>query len=153
MRIGQGFDLHRLVKGRNLIIGGVEVPSEVGEAAHSDGDVLIHAIIDALLGTEALGDIGTYFPPSDMKWKDSDSKDLLKETLTLTKRKLINLDSTIILQRPKLGPYILQIRESLASLLNTDISNISVKAKTAEHILGELGRGEAIIAEVSLLVE
>ena len=153
MRIGQGFDLHRLVKGRDLIIGGVEVNSEVGEAAHSDGDVLIHAIIDALLGAEALGDIGTYFPPSDMKWKDADSKALLKETLTLTKRKLINLDSTIILQRPKLGPYILQIRESLASLLNTDISNISVKAKTAEHILGELGRGEAIIAEVSLLVE
>lgn len=153
MRIGQGFDLHRLAEGRPLIIGGVTIPSEKGEVAHSDGDVLIHAIIDAILGAKALGDIGTYFPPSEDKWKDIDSTILLEKTLELADVKLINLDCTIILQRPKLGPHIQKIRETLASLLSTDISNISVKAKTAEHILGELGSGDAIIAEVSILVE
>lgn len=153
MRIGQGFDLHRLGEGRPLIIGGVTIPSEKGEEAHSDGDVLLHALIDALLGAKALGDIGTYFPPSDKKWKDIDSAILLKKTLEIADVRLINLDCTIILQRPKLGPHIIEIRRSLAALLSTDISNISVKAKTAEHILGELGSGDAIIAEVSVLVE
>jgi len=153
MRIGQGFDLHPLVEGRALMLGGIEIPSAFGEDGHSDGDVLLHAIIDALLGAEALGDIGTYFPPSDMKYKNIDSKELLRRTLEITKLKLINLDSTIILQSPKLGPHIRRIRESLAKLLSVDISQISVKAKTAEHILGELGRSEAIIAEVSVLVE
>lgn len=153
MRIGQGFDLHRLSEGRPLIIGGVRIPSEKGEVAHSDGDVLIHAIIDAILGAKALGDIGTYFPPSDEKWKDIDSTILLMKTLEIADIRLINLDCTIILQRPKLGPHIQEIRKSLSSLLSTDISNISVKAKTAEHILGELGSGDAIIAEVSVLVE
>lgn len=153
MRIGQGFDLHRMVEGRRLLIGGVEIPSEKGEDGHSDGDVLLHAVIDALLGAEALGDIGQHFPPSDMAYKDADSRKLLSRTLTLTKCRLVNLDATVILQRPKLAPHIMAIRESLASLLNVDISNISVKAKTAEHILGELGRGDAIIAEVSVLVE
>ena len=152
MRIGQGFDLHRLKEGRPLMIGGIEIESDKGEDAHSDGDVLIHALIDALLGSKALGDIGTYFPPSDMKYKNMDSKLLLKETLKLSKFEIINIDCNIILQRPKLGPHILKIRESLASLLNIDVSNISVKAKTAEHILGELGSGDAIAAEVTLLI-
>lgn len=152
MRIGQGFDLHRMKEGRPLMLGGIEIESDKGEDAHSDGDVLIHALIDALLGSKALGDIGTYFPPSDMKYKNMDSKLLLKETLKLSKFEIINIDCNIILQRPKLGPHILKIRESLASLLNIDISNISVKAKTAEHILGELGSGDAIAAEVTLLI-
>ena len=152
MRIGQGFDLHRLVEGRALMLGGIEIPSSFGEDGHSDGDVLLHAIIDALLGAEALGDIGTYFPPSDMQYKNIDSKELLRRTLEITKLKLVNLDSTIILQSPKLGPHIKAIRESIAKLLSVDISQISVKAKTAEHILGELGRSEAILAEVSVFV-
>lgn len=152
MRIGQGFDLHRMKEGRHLMLGGIEIESDKGEDAHSDGDVLIHALIDALLGSKALGDIGTYFPPSDMKYKNMDSKLLLKETLKLSKFEIINIDCNIILQRPKLGPHILKIRESLASLLNIDVSNISVKAKTAEHILGELGSGDAIAAEVTLLI-
>ncbi len=152
MRIGQGFDLHRLVEGRRLLLGGVEIPSTYGEDGHSDGDVLIHAIIDALLGAEALGDIGTFFPPSDPAYKNIDSTELLKKTLEMTKLKIVNLDSTIILQSPKLGPHIKAIRDNLATLLSVDVSLISVKAKTAEHILGELGRSEAIIAEVSLLV-
>lgn len=152
MRIGQGFDLHRMKEGRPLMLGGIEIESDKGEDAHSDGDVLIHALIDALLGSKALGDIGTYFPPSDMKYKNMDSKLLLKETLKLSKFEIINIDCNIILQRPKLGSHILKIRESLASLLNIDVSNISVKAKTAEHILGELGSGDAIAAEVTLLI-
>ena len=152
MRIGQGFDLHRMKEGRPLMLGGIEIESNKGEDAHSDGDVLLHALIDALLGSKALGDIGTYFPPSDMKYKNMDSKLLLKETLKLSKFEIINIDCNIILQRPKLGPHILKIRESLASLLNIDVSNISVKAKTAEHILGELGSGDAIAAEVTLLI-
>lgn len=152
MRIGQGFDLHRMKSGRPLMLGGIEIESDKGEDAHSDGDVLIHALIDALLGSKALGDIGTYFPPSDMKYKNMDSKLLLKETLKLSNFDIINIDCNIILQRPKLGPHILKIRESLASLLNIDVNNISVKAKTAEHILGELGSGDAIAAEVTLLI-
>ncbi len=153
MRIGQGFDLHRLTEGRRLMIGGVEIPSALGEDAHSDGDVLIHAIIDALLGAGAYGDIGALFPPSDPAYKNADSRMLLKEVLSKTGHKLINLDSTIILETPKLGKYIMSIRESLASLLDTDVGNISVKAKTAEGILGELGQGRAIAAEVVILVE
>lgn len=153
MRIGQGFDLHRMIAGRRLLLGGVEIPSEKGEDGHSDGDVLLHAVIDALLGAEALGDIGQHFPPSDMAYKDADSRKLLEETLKLTKCRLVNLDATVILQSPKLAPHIMSIRKSLATLLDVDISSVSVKAKTAEHILGELGRGDAVIAEVAVLVE
>lgn len=153
MRIGQGFDLHRLKEGRRLLLGGVEIPSDMGEDAHSDGDVLLHALIDALLGSKALGDIGQHFPPSDMRYKDMDSRELLKRTLALAPFHIINIDCNIILQMPKLSPHIMDIRKSLAALLDMDVSDISVKAKTAEHILGELGRGEAIAAEVTLLTE
>lgn len=152
MRIGQGFDLHRMKEGRRLMLGGVEIPSPKGEDAHSDGDVLIHALIDAILGSKALGDIGTFFPPSDMRWKDADSRELLKRTLSIADVSIINIDCSIILQTPKLGPHIMRIRQSLASLLNIDAGDISVKAKTAEHILGELGTGDAIAAEVTLLI-
>ncbi len=153
MRIGQGFDLHKLVENRPLIIGGINIPSPKGEEAHSDGDVLIHALIDALLGAKALGDIGTHFPPSDMTYKNMSSVELLRRTLMLSDFDIVNIDINIILQAPKLGPYILDIRKSLAKLLNINIDDISVKAKTAEHILGELGRGDAIIAEVILLLK
>ena len=152
MRIGQGFDLHKLVENRPLIIGGITIPSLKGEQAHSDGDVLIHALIDALLGAKALGDIGTHFPPSDMSYKNMKSEELLHRTLMLADFDIINIDANIILQQPKLGPYIYKIRENLAKLLDIKIENISVKAKTAEHILGELGQGDAIIAEVTLLI-
>ncbi|MGN0907793.1 MAG: 2-C-methyl-D-erythritol 2,4-cyclodiphosphate synthase [Bullifex sp.] len=152
MRIGQGSDLHRMKEGRRLMLGGIEIPSDKGEDAHSDGDVLIHALIDAILGSRALGDIGTYFPPSDMRYKDMDSRKLLEKTLEIADVSIINIDATIILQTPKLGPHIMKIRESLAELLNMDTGDISVKAKTAEHILGELGTGDAIAAEVTLLI-
>lgn len=152
MRIGQGFDLHKLVENRPLILGGVIIPSNKGEEAHSDGDVLLHALIDALLGAKALGDIGTHFPPSDDEYKNISSVELLSRTLQLASFDIVNIDINIILQTPKLGPHIYDIRKNLSKLLNISIDNISVKAKTAEHILGELGRGDAIIAEVTLLI-
>ncbi len=153
MRIGQGFDLHRLVQGRPLMLGGIEIASDRGEEAHSDGDVLLHALIDAILGAYAKGDIGSHFPPSDMKWKDADSKLLLKAVLEETQADIINIDSTIVLERPKLRPWIDPVRESIASLLGIDIDQVSVKAKTAEGCLGELGQGDAITASVVVLVK
>jgi len=154
MRIGSGIDIHRLELGRPLIIGGIKVESLKGEVAHSDGDVLIHALIDALLGAASQGDIGKLFPPTEDKWKDIDSTELLR--LTLQKihfKQIINIDCNIILQSPKLSPYIEQIRSNLSLLLDIDICKISIKAKTAEHILQELGSGDAIFAEVTLLLE
>jgi len=154
MRIGSGLDIHRLEFGRPLIIGGIKIESLKGEAAHSDGDVLIHALIDALLGATAQGDIGKLFPSTDDKWKDIKSSELLKLTLQkLHFKRIINLDCNIVLQSPKLSPYIERIRSNLSVLLNMDICDISIKAKTAEHILQELGKGDAIFAEVTLLLE
>ncbi len=153
MRIGQGWDVHRMVEGRALVLGGVHIPSSKGEDGHSDGDVLLHALIDALLGVDANGDIGSHFPPSDMRWKDADSRELLGLTLKDFHHRIINVDSTIILQTPKLREHIDSIRESLASLLGMDMKDVSVKAKTAEHLFGELGTGDAITADVVVLVE
>ena len=152
MRIGQGYDIHQLGENRDLIIGGVKIEHTLGCIAHSDGDVLIHAIIDAILGSQALGDIGTYFPPSDDKYKNIDSAQLLKETLKIAKCKIINIDSSIILQEPRLGPYIQSIRANLAALLNIEITQISVKAKTAEK-MGPVGQKKAIEALVNILTE
>lgn len=154
MRIGTGWDVHRLSTGRKLILGGVIIPSEKGEIAHSDGDVLIHAIIDALLGALAKGDIGSHFPDSDPKYKDSNSIDLLKEVLEqdLPPYHIANLDTTIILQKPKLREHIDAIRANLAKALQLELNKVSVKAKTAETILGELGSGDAIIAQASVLI-
>lgn len=151
MRIGYGNDIHRLVEGRKFFIAGVCLPHTKGEEAHSDGDVLIHAVIDAILGAYALGDIGHFFPPEDEKWKDADSRTLLKMILDKVRPEIVNLDSTITLEGFRLAPYILQIRESLASLLGIDASNISVKAKTNEG-LDALGEGKAVRAEVVILV-
>ena len=151
MRIGFGNDIHRLVTGRPLVIGGVTIPSDKGEEAHSDGDVLIHAIIDSILGAKALGDIGALFPPSDAKWKDADSKELLKAVLKLSKPDIINIDATITLERPKLRGYIEEIRKELSKLLDIDISQVSIKAKTNED-LGDIGSGNAIKAECVILL-
>lgn len=153
MRIGQGWDLHRLEKGRPLIIGGVTIPFEKGGAAHSDGDVLIHALIDALLGAAAEGNIGILFPDSDPQYKNADSRELLRETVKrLSPRwKTVNVDATVVLQAPKLNPFIDEMRSRLAADLNLDTAAVSIKPKTHEKI-GSVGRGEAVEAFVSVLI-
>ncbi|MGN1163565.1 MAG: 2-C-methyl-D-erythritol 2,4-cyclodiphosphate synthase [Candidatus Ornithospirochaeta sp.] len=152
MRIGFGNDIHRLEEGRALWLGGIKIEAKKGEVAHSDGDVLIHALIDAILGAKAMGDIGTFFPPEDKKWKDSDSKDLLRTILETTKPNIVNIDATITLEKTKLKPYIQDIRNSLSSLLSVPLSSVSVKAKTNEG-LDALGKDEAVKAEVVALLE
>jgi 2-C-methyl-D-erythritol 2,4-cyclodiphosphate synthase len=156
MRIGQGFDAHALVSGRKLIIGGVHVPYEKGLAGHSDADVLIHAVCDALLGAAGLGDIGQHFPDSDARFKDIDSRKLLREVVRLIKSrglKVVNVDATVIAQSPKLAPHIPAMRANLVSDLGVAAEAVNIKAKTTEK-LGFVGRGEGIAAEaVALLVE
>lgn len=154
MRIGTGWDLHRLVSGRALVLGGIVIPSDKGEAAHSDGDVLVHAIIDALLGSLAKGDIGSHFPDTDPAYKNADSIQLLKKVLTedLPPHHIENIDTTLILQAPKLRPHIDAIRASLAKTMGLELDQVSVKAKTAEGILGELGSGDAVIAQATVLI-
>ncbi|NLK06644.1 MAG: 2-C-methyl-D-erythritol 2,4-cyclodiphosphate synthase [Spirochaetales bacterium] len=154
MRIGTGWDLHRLVSKRALVLGGVVIPSDKGEAAHSDGDVLVHAIIDALLGSLAKGDIGSHFPDTDPAYKDADSMQLLKKVLSedLPPYHIENIDTTLILQTPKLRPHIEAIRKNLAKAMGLKLEQVSVKAKTAEGILGELGSGDAVIAQATVLI-
>lgn len=152
MRIGIGNDIHRLIEGRPLILGGIEIPYNKGEDAHSDGDVLVHAIIDAILGACAKGDIGRLFPPSDERYKDADSLDLLKQVAEYTGAKIINIDSSITLEEPKLRPYITAMRERIAEVLSIDIDRISIKAKTNEG-LDETGKGNAVSAIAVVLVE
>ena len=151
MRVGFGNDIHRLENGRKFYLGGAYIPFEKGEVAHSDGDVLIHALIDALLGAKAKGDIGGFFPPEDKKWKDADSKELLKKILGSLSPEIVNIDAIITLENFKLAPYINEIRKSLSSLLKLDVSRISVKAKTNEG-LDAIGEGKAVKAEVVVLV-
>ena len=149
MRIGLGYDVHKLVEGRPLIIGGVNVPHEKGLLGHSDADVLIHAIMDGMLGALALGDIGKYFPDTDDKYKGSDSMKLLKCVNDLINEKgyeINNIDSIIIAQSPKMAPHIEQMRKNIAEILNTDIDNISVKATTEEG-LGFTGMKQGISAQ------
>ncbi len=155
MRIGTGWDLHRLKEGRKLILGGEHIPYHSGEEAHSDGDVLIHAVIDAIFGAAALGDIGTHFPPSDTQYKDISSIILLEKTVELLTEagyQIINLDSTIILQEPKLKPFITIIRKNLSMALTLDSDRISVKAKTKENV-DATGEGKAIEAIATVLIE
>ncbi len=152
MRIGIGNDIHRLIEGRPLILGGVEIPYSKGEEAHSDGDVLVHAIIDAILGACAKGDIGRLFPPSDERYKDADSLQLLKQAVEYTGAKIINIDSSITLEEPKLSPYISAMRERIAEVLSIDIDRVSIKAKTNEG-LDETGKGNAVSAIAVVLVE
>ena len=155
MRIGSGWDLHRLEPGRKMILGGVEIPSDRGCIAHSDGDVLVHALIDAVLGAAALGDIGTHFPDTDPEYRGADSMLLLSRVSALLKKagyEIVNIDTNVILEQPRLRPYIEHIRENLASLLELELAQVSVKAKTAEKI-GAAGRGEAIEAHAAVLLK
>ena len=153
-RTGIGFDVHSFADDRKLIIGGVEIPYEKGLAGHSDADVLLHSITDALLGSLALGDLGKHFPDSDQKYKDADSKILLKESYNLIKEKgyiIGNIDAVVTAQKPKLSPYIDEMRKIISKLLDTEIENVSVKATTTEK-LGYIGREEGIAAFATVLV-
>ena len=155
MRIGQGYDVHKLVEGRALILGGVAVPYEKGLLGHSDADVLTHAIMDALLGAAALGDIGSNFPDSDDKYKGISSLSLLNEVRDMLLNNLFiveNIDATIIAQKPKLSPYIREMRENIANTLKIDVSQVSIKATTEEG-LGFTGAGEGIAAQAVCLLE
>ncbi len=154
MRIGTGYDVHRLVEGRKLIIGGVDIPYEKGLLGHSDADVLLHAISDALLGAAALGDIGKHFPDTDEKWKGADSLQLLEAVGQLLEEKLYfveNIDATIIAQAPKMRPYIDQMRENIARALHLDVEQVSVKATTEEG-MGFTGEGLGISAQAVCLI-
>ena len=155
MRIGNGYDVHKLTEGRKLILGGVEIPYEKGLLGHSDADVLVHAIMDAILGALAKGDIGKLFPDSSAEFKDISSIFLLKKVNEVLKKEnyaIINIDSIIVAQAPKLAPYINIMRENIAKALETDVENISVKATTTEK-LGFEGRGEGISSYAVCLIE
>ena len=147
-RFGMGYDVHKLVEGRKLIIGGVEIPFEKGLLGHSDADVLLHAISDALLGAAALGDIGKHFPDTDERYKGADSLKLLEEVGRLLAEKgytVGNVDATIVAQRPKMAPHVPVMRENIARVLHVDVDRINVKATTEEH-LGFTGSGQGISA-------
>ena len=149
MRIGHGFDVHALVVGRKCIIGGVEIAHEKGLDGHSDADVLLHAICDALLGASALGDIGKHFPPTDATYKNADSRVLLRHVVALLKAKsyvVNNIDATVICEAPKLSPFTTLMCQNIASDCSVDVSQVNVKATTTEK-LGFTGRGEGIAAE------
>lgn len=155
MRIGHGYDVHRLTEGRRLILGGVDIPFEKGLEGHSDADVLLHAVSDALLGAAALGDIGKHFPPSDNSFKDIDSRILLRKVYGLllsSGYRVVNIDATVLAQRPKLLPFIDQMRKNIAEDLELEIMDISVKATTEEG-LGFTGEGRGIAAHAVCLIE
>lgn len=154
-RIGHGYDVHRLTKGRKLILGGVDIPYEKGLLGHSDADVLVHAIMDSILGALALGDIGKLFPDNDSEYEGADSIKLLEQVISIAEEKgftVGNIDSTILCQAPKLAGYINNMRENIAKACNTDIGNISVKATTEEK-LGFTGSGEGIAAHAVCIME
>lgn len=155
MRIGTGYDVHELVEGRRLVLGGIEIPFAKGLLGHSDADVLIHAIMDSILGALALGDIGLLFPDTDMKYKDIDSKILLKRVVEVMKDnnfQIGNVDVVVMAQRPKLRPYIDEMRSVISEILLTDIKNVSIKATTTEK-LGFVGREEGIAAQAVVILE
>ena len=154
MRIGHGYDVHKLVEGRKLIVGGVDIPYELGLLGHSDADVLLHAISDAILGAAALGDIGGMFPDTDEKWKGADSLVLLEAVVKRVNDKgyvIENIDSTLIAQQPKMKPHILSMRKNIANACGIDVSQVSVKATTEEQ-LGFTGRKEGISAHAVVLL-
>ena len=155
MRIGQGWDIHRLAPGRALVLGGVIIPSELGEVGHSDGDVLYHAVVDAMLGAIAAGDIGRHFPPSDQRWKDAPSSIFAERAARILADagwRPVNVDATVILERPRLAPYIDAIRASIAAAVGMPADAVSVKAKTHEGV-DAAGRLEAVEAQAVVLVE
>ena len=154
VRIGNGFDVHAFANDRPLVLGGVTIPFPRGLAGHSDADVLLHAIADALLGALALGDLGAHFPDTDPRWKGADSRALLRHVLTLVQGKgyaVVNVDATVIAQAPRLAPFVGRMRESIAADLACDLDRVSVKATTTEH-LGFIGREEGIAAFANVLV-
>lgn len=154
LRIGHGYDVHRLAEGRRLIIGGEEIPYHLGLLGHSDADVLTHAVMDALLGACALGDIGKHFPDTDEKWRGADSTELLCEVIRLIGEKgyeVENIDSTVICQKPKLAPYVENMRRNIAAACHIDMENISVKATTEEG-LGFSGAGDGIAAHAVCII-
>jgi 2-C-methyl-D-erythritol 2,4-cyclodiphosphate synthase len=154
LRIGQGYDIHALVAGRALVIGGVTIPHDKGLQGHSDADVLLHAICDALIGAAAQGDIGKHFPDTDPRYKGADSRVLLRAVVQLLRMnhyRIVNVDCTVIAQAPKLAPYIDAMRDNIAADLNIAFEDVNVKAKTAEH-LGALGRKEGIAAQAVALI-
>ena len=155
MRVGHGFDAHALVDGRPLVLGGVEVPHDRGLAGHSDGDALLHAVIDALLGAAGMGDIGTMFPSADERWRDADSATLLALTAARVREmrhRVVNVDATVIAQAPRLAPHVEAMRGGIARALGIDITCVNVKPKTSDE-LGFTGRGEGIAAFAVLLLE
>ena len=154
MRIGQGYDSHRLAEGRELILGGVHIPYERGLLGHSDADCLLHAVIDALFGAAAVGDIGTHFPDTDPKWKGADSMALLRAAYEEIAQdyRVQNIDATVLAQKPKMAPYIQTMRENIASALGISVSNVSIKAKTNEK-MDAVGREEGIAAIAVCLLE
>lgn len=155
MRVGQGYDSHRFAEGRRLVLGGVEIPFDKGLTGHSDADAVAHAVTDALLGAVALGDIGTHFPPSDPRWKDADSIELLRRaTALLTERnyQVVNVDVTVICEAPRIGPHTAAMRERLAEAIGIESDQVSVKATTNER-MGWIGRGEGIAAMAVALVD
>ena len=155
MRIGFASDIHRLISGRRLILSGVVIPFELGEEAHSDGDVVYHAVAESILGALALGDLGKHFPDNDQKYKDIDSSIIVKEVVQMMKKngcRINNIDVSITLEKPKLKDYIQAMRVNLSNLLETDINNVSIKAGTNEK-LGPLGRNEAVKAEAIVLLK
>ena len=154
VRVGQGIDVHRLVENETLIIGGVKIPYNKGSLGHSDGDVLLHAITDAVLGSLALGDIGTHFPSENDKWKNADSSTFLKHAVSLLLENdwsVQNLDSTIILQKPRLSKFIPEMIENVSTIIGLSLDNISVKATTSDH-LGFIGNGYGIVCMASVLI-
>jgi 2-C-methyl-D-erythritol 2,4-cyclodiphosphate synthase len=154
-RIGQGIDFHQLAEGRELWLGGVLIPHSKGAVGHSDADVLLHAICDALLGALALGDIGQHFPDTDAKYKDIDSKILLKECHDLVQKKgyhIVNIDSTLLLQAPKIKTHVEQMRNTIAAILNISKEDVSIKATTTEH-LSFIGREEGVVATANVLLQ
>ncbi len=155
MRIGHGYDVHRLVSGRRLVLGGVEIPNDIGLLGHSDADVLLHAVCDALLGAAALGDIGKHFPDTSDEFLNVDSKILLKKTCEMLKEKgykISNIDATVIAQKPKIAPYIEIMRENIALCADIDVSAVNVKATTEEG-LGFTGALEGISAHAVCIIE
>lgn len=155
MRIGHGYDVHRLVEGRKCIIGGVDIPCQLGLLGHSDADVLLHAISDAILGACAMGDIGHLFPDTDDKWQGADSLKLLEQVVVKIKEegyKIVNIDSTILAQMPKMAPHILDMRNNIAAACQIDVNYVSVKATTEEG-LGFTGAKQGIAAHAVCLVE
>lgn len=148
MRIGIGYDSHRFEAGRRLVLGGVDIPHPAGLSGHSDADVIVHAVIDALFGAAGVGDIGTHFPPTDERWRDADSIELLRAAVTVLagiNYQVVNVDATVICEAPRVGPHITEMRERIAGAIGIGPRHVSVKGKTNER-MGWIGRGEGVAA-------